>query len=154
MRIREPKATGLLFASGKVVVTGAQGKEAAREAARKFVAVLESLQYKPAFLGFTIQNMVATADIGFPVSLELLAYSQARWCSYEPELFPGVIYKAPRSRVVVHIFLTGRLVLTGVKVTEQFVSAMEYLTPILHQFRARDLNGDFMPRLVPSLHPG
>lgn len=49
MRIREPKATGLLFASGKVVVTGATGIEAAREAARKFVAVVESLQLKPAF---------------------------------------------------------------------------------------------------------
>lgn len=49
MRIREPQATGLLFQSGKLVVTGATGIEAAREAAQKFVAVVESLGLKPSF---------------------------------------------------------------------------------------------------------
>lgn len=47
MRIREPQATGLVFPSGKVVVTGATGVEAAREAANKFVAVVQSLGLKP-----------------------------------------------------------------------------------------------------------
>ncbi|CAN0161240.1 unnamed protein product [Laminaria digitata] len=49
MRIREPQATGLLFQSGKLVVTGATGIEAARDAAQKFVAVVESLGLKPSF---------------------------------------------------------------------------------------------------------
>lgn len=48
MRIREPQATGLLFPTGKVVVTGAAGVEAAREAANKFVAVVATLGLKPA----------------------------------------------------------------------------------------------------------
>lgn len=50
MRIREPKATGLLFSSGKMVVTGATGVEAAREAVKKFVAVVESLGLTPTIL--------------------------------------------------------------------------------------------------------
>lgn len=50
MRIREPRATGLVFSSGKLVVTGATGVEAAEEAARKFVAVVKSLTLKPQFL--------------------------------------------------------------------------------------------------------
>ena len=48
MRIREPQATGLVFPSGKVVITGATGVEAAREAANKFVKVVETFGLKPA----------------------------------------------------------------------------------------------------------
>lgn len=49
MRIREPKATGLVFSSGKLVVTGATGVAAMEDAARKFVAVVKSLALKPQF---------------------------------------------------------------------------------------------------------
>lgn len=48
MRIREPQATGLVFPTGKVVITGATGVEAAREAANKFVKVVEAFGLKPA----------------------------------------------------------------------------------------------------------
>ncbi|CAM9463603.1 unnamed protein product [Choristocarpus tenellus] len=150
MRIREPKVTALLFTSGKVVVTGAPGIEAAKQAARKFVGIIENLGYKPAFLGFTIQNMVATAEIGFPISLERLVYAHSRVCSYEPELFPGVIFRVSRVRVVAHIFLSGRVVLTGAKVVDHLQAALAHITPILHQYRAMGADGKPTPMPTPS----
>lgn len=50
MRIREPKATGMIFSSGKLVITGANGVRAAEEAGRKFVAVVKNQSLKPQFL--------------------------------------------------------------------------------------------------------
>ena len=34
-------------------------------------------------------------------------------CSYEPELFPGLIYRMVRPRIVLLIFVSGKVVLTG-----------------------------------------
>lgn len=35
---------------------------------------------------------------------------------YEPELFPGLIYRLARPKVVLIIFVSGKVVLTGAKV--------------------------------------
>ncbi|CAN0179219.1 unnamed protein product [Pylaiella littoralis] len=142
MRIREPQATGLLFPTGKVVVTGATGVEAAREAANKFVAVVATLGLKPATnphaLRFTVQNMVATFEMDAPVSLELMAYNQARWCMYEPELFPGLVYQTAHRGVVAHIFSSGRVVLTGAKHEDHLNEALVKLLPMLNQYKQPD----------------
>ena len=34
-------------------------------------------------------------------------------CSYEPELFPGLIYRMVKPRIVLLIFVSGKVVLTG-----------------------------------------
>ncbi|CAM9713280.1 unnamed protein product [Ectocarpus fasciculatus] len=142
MRIREPQATGLVFSSGKVVVTGATGVEAARDAAQRFVAVVEGVGLKPTTnpnqLRFTVQNMVATFEVDAPISLELMAYCQARWCMYEPELFPGLIYQTAHRGVVAHVFSSGRVVLTGGKQEEHLNEALVRLLPILNQYRQPD----------------
>ncbi|CAM9483509.1 unnamed protein product [Hapterophycus canaliculatus] len=142
MRIREPQATGLLFPTGKVVITGATGVEAAHEASRKFVAVVESVGLRPAtnpsILRFTVQNMVATFEMDAMMSLELLAFNRGRWCMYEPELFPGLIYQTAHRGVVAHVFSSGRVVLTGGKHEDHLNEALVKLLPILNQYKLPD----------------
>ncbi|CAM9577442.1 unnamed protein product [Ascophyllum nodosum] len=139
MRIRDPQATGLLFQSGKLIVTGAPGIEAAKEAAQKFVRVLETLNLKPSFGNFTVQNMVATAEMDYTINLELMAFLYInRWCMYEPELFPGLIYQTPRRGVVAHVFSSGRIVLTGATRAGYLNDALEHLIPLLERVKQTD----------------
>src|SRR5579864_8737149 len=73
MRIREPKTTALIFASGKMVVTGAKSEEWSRLAARKYARIVQKLGFPARFTEFKIQNIVGSCDVRFPVRLEGLA---------------------------------------------------------------------------------
>jgi len=73
MRIREPKTTALIFASGKMVVTGAKSEDASRLAARKYARIVQKLGFAAKFVDFKVQNMVGSCDVKFPIRLEGLA---------------------------------------------------------------------------------
>ena len=124
MRIHEPKTTALLFSSGKMVCTGAKTEESARLAARKFARIIQKLGFPAQFREFKIQNIVSSCDVKFHIRLEQLETrlkmsqkncSQKQLCSYEPELFPGLIFKMLDPKVALLIFVSGKIVLTGAK---------------------------------------
>jgi len=73
MRIRDPKTTALVFASGKMVCTGAKSEEHSRLAARKYARIVQKLGFPARFKDFKIQNMVGSCDVKFPIRLEGLA---------------------------------------------------------------------------------
>ncbi|KAG6853442.1 hypothetical protein C0991_004367 [Blastosporella zonata] len=116
MRIRDPKTTALIFASGKMVVTGAKSEDDSRLASRKYARIVQKLGFVAKFSEFKIQNIVGSCDVKFPIRLEGLAYSHGQFSSYEPELFPGLIYRMIKPKVVLLIFVSGKIVLTGAKV--------------------------------------
>ncbi|KAF2642539.1 TBP-domain-containing protein [Massarina eburnea CBS 473.64] len=93
MRIREPKTTALVFASGKMVVTGAKSEDDSKLASRKYARIIQKLGFNAKFSDFKIQNIVGSTDIKFPIRLEGLASHHHTFSSYEPELFPGLIYR-------------------------------------------------------------
>ncbi|CAN6459684.1 unnamed protein product [Victoria cruziana] len=99
MRIREPKTTALVFASGKMVCTGAKSEQQSKLAARKYARIIQKLGFPAKFKDFKIQNIVGSRDVEFPIRLEGLAYSHGAFSS-QPEL----------------IFVSGKIVLTGAKV--------------------------------------
>ncbi|KAG9148312.1 hypothetical protein Leryth_012259 [Lithospermum erythrorhizon] len=90
MRIREPKTTALIFASGKMVCTGAKSEQQSRLAARKYARIIQKLGFKTTFKHFKIQNIVGSCDVKFPIRLEGLAYSHGAFSSYEPELLSSL----------------------------------------------------------------
>jgi TATA-box binding protein (TBP) (component of TFIID and TFIIIB) len=103
MRIREPKTTALIFASGKMVVTGAKSEDDSRLASRKYARIVQKLGFDAKFSEFKIQNIVGSCDVKFPIRLEGLAYSHGQFSSYEPEvcLFLRSCYHDSCSGVVV-----------------------------------------------------
>eukprot|EP00696_Hemimastix_kukwesjijk_P008083 gnl/Hemi2/20230_TR6705_c0_g26_i1.p1 gnl/Hemi2/20230_TR6705_c0_g26~~gnl/Hemi2/20230_TR6705_c0_g26_i1.p1 ORF type:complete len:202 (+),score=25.59 gnl/Hemi2/20230_TR6705_c0_g26_i1:189-794(+) len=135
MRIRDPKTTALVFASGKMVCTGAKSEEFSRLAARKYARIIQKLGFPAKFHEFKIQNIVGSCDVRFPIRLEGLAYQHANYSSYEPELFPGLIYRMVKPKVVLLIFVSGKVVLTGAKVREEIYEAFEAIYPVLTEFR-------------------
>ncbi|CAB9498849.1 box-binding protein-like protein 2 [Seminavis robusta] len=136
MRLREPRATALIFASGKMVVTGVKSTHNATLASKKFAYVVERVGFKPHdIIDFKVQNIVGTADCGFPIRLEGLVYAHSAFASYEPELFPGLIYRLVRPRVVFLIFVSGKVVITGAKKESDLSDALTKLYPVLVEFK-------------------
>jgi transcription initiation factor TFIID TATA-box-binding protein len=131
MRIRDPKTTALIFASGKMVVTGAKSEDDSRLASRKFARIIQKLGFNAKFTDFKIQNIVGSCDIKFPIRLEGLAVQHHMFSSYEPELFPGLIYRMMKPKIVLLIFVSGKIVLTGAKVREEIYQAFEMMVPVL-----------------------
>lgn len=135
MRIREPKTTALIFASGKMVVTGAKSEDDSKLASRKYARIIQKLGFNAKFTDFKIQNIVSSCDVKFPIRLEGLAFSHGIFSSYEPELFPGLIYRMVKPKIVLLIFVSGKIVLTGAKQREEIYQAFEAIYPVLSDFR-------------------
>ncbi|KDP45411.1 hypothetical protein JCGZ_09660 [Jatropha curcas] len=136
MRIRYPKTTALIFSSGKVVCTGAKTEEQSKLAARKYARIVQKLGFTPKFKDFRIQNIVASCDVKFPIRLERFVCSaHGVFSSYEPELFPGLIYRMKQPKIVMLIFVSGKVVITGAKTREDTYSAFDNIYPVLAEFK-------------------
>ncbi|MES1914894.1 MAG: hypothetical protein MHM6MM_006920 [Cercozoa sp. M6MM] len=136
MRIRNPKATGSIFASGKLVVTGAKSVDEARQATRKFVKLLHKVGFTSATLNrMEVQNIVGNFDLRVPIRLEALAEKHYESCTYEPELFSGVTYRLANPKVSVIVFVSGKIVFTGARTVRDIDRAFQKIVPILHDFR-------------------
>ncbi|MEK6977339.1 MAG: TATA-box-binding protein [Candidatus Hydrothermarchaeota archaeon] len=111
----EPKAAALIFGSGKIVCTGAKSIPDAKLA-------IERIVEKIAEAGITInkipevvvQNVVATANLNAELNLDAIAISLDN-TEYEPEQFPGLVYRMHDPKVVLLLFGSGKIVCTGAK---------------------------------------
>ena len=132
-RLRKPKTTTLIFSSGKMVCTGAKSERQAREAATKVADELNRngivILGKPEI---QIQNIVASGGLGGKIDLEKSTYSLKR-TMYEPEQFPGLIYRMEDPKVVILIFGSGKLVCTGAKKETEVHRAVAKLQETLEE---------------------
>jgi transcription initiation factor TFIID TATA-box-binding protein len=135
MRIREPKTTALIFASGKMVCTGAKSEDESKFASRKYARIIQKLGFPVKFQEFKVQNIVGSCDVGFPIRLETLTVAHNAFSSYEPELFPGLVYRMLEPKVVLLIFVSGKIVLTGAKDRKDIYQAFDNIYPILLDFK-------------------
>ena len=116
MKIKEPKATALIFSTGKMVCLGTKNEQQSKDVCKRFGKIIRQLKYPIISLKkFKIQNIVASCDVKFPIRLEGLASSYLKFCSYEPEMFPGLIFHMIEPKIVLLIFVSGKIVLTGAK---------------------------------------
>ncbi|MGM5483511.1 MAG: TATA-box-binding protein [Nanobdellota archaeon] len=127
IRIKEPKTSALIFSSGKVVCTGAKTIEKVRESLNQIIKYLEKINIKinvePAI---KIQNVVAAGDIYRDLNLNDLAM-QLENTEYEPEQFPGLVYKLIDARATFLLFSNGKIVCTGTTGENEVNSAVEML---------------------------
>jgi transcription initiation factor TFIID TATA-box-binding protein len=129
-RIKEPKTALLLFKSGKVVCTGAKNSDQVHEAIGIVMKQIEKtgvkLTKKPEII---IQNIVASADLGKELNLNAIAISLGlERVEYEPEQFPGLVYRMSDPKIVILIFGSGRLVCTGGKTPKDIEQGVEKIT--------------------------
>ena len=122
-KLREPKTAHLLFGTGKMVCVGAKS---GRQAKRAVMKVIQRLKENGIFIvgkpTINVVNIVASASLGGQVDVEKAVYVLER-IMYEPEQFPGAIYRMDEPKVVILIYTNGKLVITGAKREEEVYQA-------------------------------
>jgi transcription initiation factor TFIID TATA-box-binding protein len=126
-RTREPKTAALIFRSGKIVCTGAKSIEDVDRGLKKVFDKMNSVGIKVAGTpDITVQNIVASADLGSVLNLNAIAIGLGlENIEYEPEQFPGLVYRIDKPKVVVLLFGSGKLVVTGGKKPQDAEEAVE-----------------------------
>lgn len=116
-RLKEPKTAILLFRSGKAVCTGGRSWNQLDESITKVMAMIrKSGQLVPAHPKIQIQNIVATSNLESELNLSMIAVTLGLdRVEYEPEQFPGLVYRMREPRVVMLLFSSGKLVCTGAR---------------------------------------
>ena len=126
-RVTDPKAAFLMFTSGKVVCTGAKKvadvHTVIHDMAKKLNGIdIETIDDPE----ITVQNIVASADLKAVLNLNAIAIGLGlENIEYEPEQFPGLVYRIAEPKVVVLIFSSGKLVVTGGKSPENCEEGVE-----------------------------
>ncbi len=115
-RIKTPKTAFLVFGSGKANCTGAKSIDDVDTAVEILSKDLEGLGYTITSKSYIVQNIVAGATLGTELDLDAIAIGLGfENVEYEPEVFPGLVYRIKDPKVVVLIFRSGKLVITGAK---------------------------------------
>jgi len=115
LRLTEPKVAILVFSSGKMVCTGAKEPRIIKVAIDKALKQIRTAGLKvrgPAKI--TIQNIVASSDLQAELNLDKIAFSLEN-AEFEPEQFPGLVFRIPDPKVVFLLFRSGKIVCTGAK---------------------------------------
>lgn len=126
LRIRKPKMSFLIYATGSVVCCGAEtikeAKESGKYLTKRFRDAGISVKLsKPV----EIQNIVASADLNTKINLRKISIENTE-IEYEPEQFPAAIWRMPNN-VTALLFQSGKVICAGSKNTEDIVSAVEML---------------------------
>lgn len=137
MRIKEPKTSALIFSSGKIVCTGAKSMGKVKEAVGKIIQNVEKLKIKiTKNPQIKVQNMVASGSIGMDLNLNSLAMELEN-TEYEPEQFPGLVYKLPGTRATFLLFSNGKIVCTGTRSETKLREAVALLVKNLSKLRRK-----------------
>lgn len=127
MRIKDPKTSALIFSSGRIVCTGAKSMKKVKEAIQNIIKSLEKIKIKIKFEPkAVVQNMVASGSINIDLNLNSLAIDMEN-TEYEPEQFPGLVYKLPGTRATFLLFSNGKIVCTGTRSESKLNEAVDLL---------------------------
>ncbi|MFW6230824.1 MAG: TATA-box-binding protein [Nanoarchaeota archaeon] len=127
IRIKEPKTSALIFSSGKVVSTGARNLADVDRSLQKIIESLEKINIKITVKPeITIQNIVASGEIGMDLNLNTLTLKLQN-TEYEPEQFPGLVYKLREAKATFLLFSNGKIVCTGTKSEEEVHESVKKL---------------------------
>ncbi|MCX6684049.1 MAG: TATA-box-binding protein [Methanoregula sp.] len=128
-RIKEPKMASLIFSTGKIVLTGARNNKALTDGLAILIkslkeAGIETLKEPKV----AINNMVCSYDLGKYINLSKVVVTlNVENIEYEPEQFPGLVYRIKDPKIVVLIFSTGKIILTGGRNLEDIKKGLDIL---------------------------
>jgi transcription initiation factor TFIID TATA-box-binding protein len=127
LRIKEPKTSSLIFSSGKIVCTGAKTLVEVKQAIVKIKEAVAKIGINITITPeIVVQNLVASSAIGVNLNLNTLAMKLSN-TEYEPEQFPGLVYKLIDAKATFLLFGNGKVVCTGTKSEEEVKAALEKL---------------------------
>ena len=127
LRVKEPKSAILVFSSGNLVCTGTKSVAQVRQVINSVIKQLKKINVKITTKPkITVQNIVASGTINLKLNLNFLALEMSN-TEYEPEQFPGLVYKLIEPNSTFLLFSNGKLVCTGTKNKQQLEYSMVQL---------------------------
>ena len=134
IRMREPKSTSLVFASGKIVCTGSKTVRGALLALERYFFLLAShVNPRLHCVNVSVENLVAKAGLGHSVDLQQFADAYALEAVYD-SLFPGLRFKMADPKLMVLVFRSGRVVITGAKGWPEIVKGWDKIQVLAEPF--------------------
>jgi len=131
LRVKEPKSAVLVFSSGNLVCTGTKSISQVKEVIEQVIKTLKKINVKITDKPkITVQNIVASGHINMMLNLNYLSLELEN-TEYEPEQFPGLVYKLEDPTATFLLFSNGKLVCTGTKNNQQLVDSMGQLVVTL-----------------------
>ena len=136
-RLTEPKVATLIFRSGKIICVGARSTAAAKVALRKTVKNIKKIgvRINENTIKVKIVNIVVSVTLGRDLNLDQLAF-QLEDSEYEPEQFPGLVYRIFEPKVAFLLFSSGRVVCAGAKSLADVKKAVKKLEAKLKSLKA------------------
>jgi len=135
-RVQKPKAAALIFGSGKIVCTGARNIEDVNTVFKKVIAIVEKVGSKvPKGFKVQVENIVASAKLDAKLNLDTIAF-KLESSEYEPEQFPGLVYRMENPKVAFLLFGSGKIVCTGARNIEDVAIAVKKVSNKLKQIKA------------------
>jgi transcription initiation factor TFIID TATA-box-binding protein len=133
-RTKDPKTAALLFRSGKIVCTGAKSIDEVHKGVENVFQSLRNIGIDvKGTPEIKVQNIVASADLHAVLNLNAVATGLGlENIEYEPEQFPGLVYRLSDPKVVVLLFNSGKLVVTGGRTPEDAVNAVDRIVKELN----------------------
>ena len=125
LRIKKPKSAVLVFSSGNIVCTGTKSVKQVADVITQVIKQLRKINIKVKEKPkIDVQNIVASGSIKLVLNLNELALKLEN-TEYEPEQFPGLVYKLDEPPATFLLFSNGKLVCTGTKNRKQLDEAMK-----------------------------
>lgn len=134
LRLYSPRATALIFSSGRIVCTGTASEYAAFTALSVFLHMVQKVAPEAKLVTRTIQNLVSVGNLGGSVRLDDLSRSLLLCTTFDPEIFPGLRLKLRTPPAKVLIFAKGKCVITGCKTREDVARAWASVRMITRSF--------------------
>jgi len=126
-RVKDPKAAMLIFSSGKIVCTGARNIADVKKAIEKVAKMIKTLDLDvPKTYKIQIENIVASAQIPARLDLDKIAFELEN-SEYEPNQFPGLVYRMKDPKAALLLFGSGKVICTGIRKIEDVEYAMEFV---------------------------
>lgn len=134
-RMDKPKAAALIFGSGKIVCTGARSITDVKIVFKKVVKIVEAVRVKvPKVYKMQVENIVASAKLDGKLNLDKIAFDLEN-SEYEPEQFPGLVYRMESPKVAFLLFGSGKVVCTGGRSVNDVRIAVDKLNKRLRQLK-------------------
>jgi len=135
-RMKDPKAATLIFSSGKIVCTGARSVKDVKTVIKRVVEVLKEKGIgNPKDYKIEVQNIVASSKLDGRLNLDNIAFELVQ-SEYEPEQFPGLVYRMKDPKVAFLLFSSGKIVCTGARKVEDVEFAVKALSKKLKSINA------------------
>ena len=135
-RLKDPRAAALIFSSGKIICTGARCISDVKKVVEKVVKMLKEAKIgNPKKYTIQVENIVASASFPSGLNLDKIAFELEN-SEYEPEQFPGLVYRTENPKAAFLLFSSGKVMCTGLRDIKEINNAVKSIFQKLRSINA------------------